>query len=230
MHERGIAILEAATFTLTILGLIVGGAAVADCMSKMMLLEQAIDRAVNDHAEKVLVSNDFSGRFQIQIDPSSARREIENIAANVEVLLSKNLGDTMLQAVPYRIEVAYAVLDIDGSSGAPLGLGVLPYSDLVSRGDLLVPNSVSRQVDLGAAFASRAAHTQVNSDVSLYARPTQFFTSPRSDRRFVSQVILVGARAFVSLKGSFSGNAYATLGGEPIVYESKVVTLRGDLQ
>lgn len=230
MRERGIAILEAAAFTLTILAMIVGGAAVADFMSKMMLLEQAIDRAVNDDAQKIMVSNDNNGQFQIQIDQVLAHKVIDDVAANVEQLLLQKLGDGTLPAAPYRVEVAYAVLNIDGSSGVPLGLAVPPFSDLVSRGGLSVPSAISQQVDLATAFANRATFTQGNTGVSLYATPTQFFTSPGNAHRFVNQVIFVGARAFVSLEGSFSGNAYATLGGEPIVYESKVVTDRGDLQ
>lgn len=219
---QGVAALETALFLGILLIFILLGAGLVNYVQKIMLVSHLVDKFIFDQSLKAL---SFAPDGTLQVDAQRVRDKMPELLRGLQTDLSSALPQRF-EASHYLIQSDFAAVDINPQSGASRGL--LSFSSSVSSlGQLALPGEILSKADLRRQFEGLS---QLPGTPSPLAVPTADLAD-NGGTRFMPATVLVGIRAFYSLHGTFTGNMITLLGisSDPIVFDSKVVTLRGEV-
>ncbi|MCB0352161.1 MAG: hypothetical protein KDD64_01515 [Bdellovibrionales bacterium] len=228
--ERGIAFLEAALSFVVLIPALLGAFATVAYMREASQVRKIVERYVSRPQVSIYSFSSQDGPLTLSTNHSGIEEAVRNTVEAAESEIEARGEDPNLSG-EYFLEAAYAELRIDQETGEPLGLVREPSTFSRSAGGLFVPAEVNSATDLGDAF-SRLAGTTISDEPgsrSVYATPSVFFGDGTQRKQYFPTVILFGLRIILSLDGTFSGEAYEQVGGDPFVYHARVVALRGEL-
>jgi len=228
--QKGIATLEAAITLILLASFITGAMCVVDYVSCFNQITKITDKVLYDSNIKPLEFQNNLGNFSLELRHAEIREYTADLLQQTALLMSEKFHNYPVSESNYLIEAAYAEVLVDPHTGAPAGLASIPFSYSVSSGSLGIPAELLEDTDLGIAFEQHASLSIPDSNGRyLYAVPTALFGQADGQRKFLSRTVLIGLRAFFNLGENFTGKVYQDLGGTPIVYDSQVIVLRGEL-
>lgn len=220
--SSGVAALEAAGLSIVLLFLIVAGIGLVDYLQKVMLLSHLVDKHLFDQSIKPLVLTAEGG---LSVAEGRVRTKLPELLQGLKADLEEALPHGAFSVERVLLESDFAVVGIDPQSGAGRGLLLYPGSSF-SWGALNVPAEQMAESDLRRQFADLAALAFVPSPL---AAPTGLLAGEEA-ARYIDKTMVVGIRAFYSLEGTFGGKLAQLLGlgRQPVIFDHKVITLRGE--
>jgi len=219
--EAGLAMFELAICSVMLLTLVLGGFSVSLYMQKAYSVNSSVERFVYESAVKPFIANS-GGANTVSLNDTELKDYTDTLISSLSADIRSRIDDAALRAGTqgYYVEAAYAKVDVDSSTGSSTNWSV-QYRN--SQGGLQVPADLLSSTDLDAQFEYQYHHNQ-----SL-SHPTANL-GLASGPQYLNSAVLIGVRAFISMKGAFTGEMYESLGGEPYIYSTKVVALRGDVK
>lgn len=222
---KGIAALEAALMFAVLLPIMAGAFALADYVHMAMLLRDVVDKQVYDNGVKPLLFKLDGGNSSLALNDAELQQYVERIGLGVEEQIkSRILGET--SDTNYRIELKVVELEIDKNLGKVKGAPKERSQFNRSFGALSVPFKSEERTDLMQLIRDESDALDRLDGPSGLASPSGVFNS--SAPQYLGKTVLVGARAFVALSG-LSGYVQRAFGTDPVIYDAKVVHLRGDV-
>ncbi|MBX7144284.1 MAG: hypothetical protein K1X79_07515 [Oligoflexia bacterium] len=222
----GIATLELSVIMVVLLALFLGGMGVTDYLNRIRFAHQLIEQALGDSSVRPLRFD--SAGTQIQVDQQAVDAYLDESMSKVAAALSaQGLGGTRV-----FYEIVVCPISIDETSGFSQGI----QSGACRRrnfGSLSVSSALLQQTDLEQRLVAEALQSVPGangqpSTVSLLAQPSGLYGW--HSQAYLPISVGAGIRVFVSLGGTLAGAAYAQLAGEPLVYATRVIHLRGMVQ
>lgn len=224
--EHGIAFLEAALSFLVLIPALLGGFATVSYMRDATFIRRLVESEIASQDIKSFTFKEQGGQVVLTVNHPGLEAAVNKIVERT----TEKIGESGLATV--FVEAAFAELEVDPDTGAPLGLAQEPYSYSRSAGSLFVPQSIEEETSLAAKMQLLAEQVHVDDDGgarSQFAVPSALYGDGSQQQQFLPATILLGLRIISSLEGTFSGRMYEQVGGIPFTYHEKVVVLRGEL-
>lgn len=231
--QRGIAMLEAAAAAVLLMILFCGGIAVCDFLYKGADLSEIVDQHLYDNGTRVFRARTDFNHVILELD----RQKLNTIllerfnAIEHEILLGifkvenpEQISNGQVALNLYRIEVLIAQINFDPSNGTAQSISVLdshssgsyqPAAEQLERTNLR--EALSKMAEVGATHAS------------TLAIPTGAWGDQRAQDRYLDKIVVLAARAFVSLDNSPGGWFWRYFEGSQGVSTLKIVPFRGDI-
>jgi len=225
--ERGIGTFEAAAMMVILTTLLMSGAALSDFLYQVRALNNFTADILSDtHVKPLSLNNSMSGT-SIEVNSAALSQYLQDIVAQAEESIIAINGSTN---PIYRIEAAYAVVSINPQTGVSEGLEQSPFSEVVTAGSLSVPQADLQRTDLGTEFQRLSQVTAGEGMLALHALPTPMlgYSQSHGGDRYINRMVIVGMRSFLSLEGTFTGQMFSMVGGNPLVSHHRANILRGN--
>ncbi|RME58447.1 MAG: hypothetical protein D6780_06715 [Candidatus Dadabacteria bacterium] len=220
----GTAILESSIFFMFIMTLLLVGSLLVDYFETGDKVERLITIALQDTGIRPLKieTNISAGTVRTSVRHQAIQDYLSNIYDTVTAKVF-GLGDVE----DYYLELAYAELQIDPQTGAPLGVSPTPFTFRLEGGGLSVPADIAQKVSLADAF-SRYAQQSFSNGVSPYAVPTAVFNRGRG-QNYLPTAVMVGMSLVIKIEGGTANTLERLIGLDPYSYGRKVIVLRGEV-
>ena len=230
MRRSGFAMVEGAVFLAIVVTIALVGAGMWDLLDRQARYREIVDRHLFDDGMKPLrLEAGVNGEIIARVDDTRIERRLQDMVSALEHDVKPLIMDAGEQeGGGYIIEAAYALVEINPETGVFERLSIKPFRATV--GSLSgAPSSVEEATDLPSEFRNFTS-IHDGSGVSTLAIPTALLGTGTSGPRYVDTSVLVGLRTIASLKKGAASWLDGFLGERQFVYDSKVITLRGDFQ
>jgi hypothetical protein len=230
-RHSGIAVLEFAVSATFLLFLVTAGFGLIDYVRRIRMVNETIDNSLIDDGVKPLTLSLSDFGSAVTLRTSALEGYLREVVQKTSSRLLPIVTADGQQASGLYIEAAYAQLDIDPATGTLIRVESLIIPESARFGSLSIPGDLAFKTDLNAEF-SRLAAQQVagESSAALYAIPSGSFGAGNISQQYLSKSVLVGIRAFLSLKGGLAGSFMPLVGNNPVVYGIKAIALRGEFE
>ena len=218
MFQKGIASLETAALIMLVAVFGMGGVAVVGYLGELSKLHRIVDQAlIADTIKPFRLSSEGASGVVLELN----NIELGSYLDRTLSALRSGIGTEL----PYRIELQYAVLKINQSTGFFEGFDAIPDSTR-NEGDFTAPSSAcpelaSRLIELGQEIQADGS--------SRYAIPSGI--SGINGGSFLARSVVVLVRAIKDLRNTSGGLLYSTALNEiPAAVSCKSILLRGEVQ
>ena len=213
--------LEAALVMLIVLSMFLSAIGVFDYISKGAMVSHLTDQFIHDQELKPFALQGATLRFADE----RIREVLPEILDSIESNIVAEFERERISASGYRIEAEFVTFAIDTLSGEPLQVIRYP-SARIKLGTLNLPTDVGERLSFDLEYAA-----MLERGGNQYAIPSGLFGNMVGQGRFLPLTPVIAVRVAVSLDGSFTGSILNMLGvsENPMVYDLKAVTLRGEV-
>ena len=231
IHNRGIATLEFAVSATFLLFLVTGAVGLIDYVRRVRAINETIENSLIDDGIKPLTLLLSGTDSTISLRTSELESYLRDVVGKARDRLLPLVEDGGSQAAGLYIEAGYAQIDIDSTTGALINIHSAVIPEVARYGSLSIPASLAHETNIDDEFA-RLANEQMAGGVgaALYAIPTGLFGGSNTSHQYLSKSVLVGLRAFITLRGGLAGRFMPLIDDNPVVFGIKAITLRGELE
>lgn len=229
-NNQGVAMLEFAVSATFLLLLVTGAFGLIDYVRRARAVNEQVELALSDDGIKPLtIALDVNGSG-IFVRREAIREYLASVVAKVSQRLLPLVESNGQQNNLY-IDASYSVVHLDPDTGALVEVEQIETPTLAHSGALTVPAQLSSKMDLSKEFLGIAQEKiDPMSLAALLAVPSGSFGFADGSQHYLPISVLVGVRAFLSLKGSLAGEFMPLIGSNPILSGIKAVALRGELE
>lgn len=210
-----------------LLTFITGGYALVDWLRVSNSVSNALDKAVYDSGISPLRLDNDSGSFAVNVESEKLQDYITEVLVKAQQEMDYAVGSRGLTQDDYFIEVRYAVVNIDPTTGAAINIESESMSQVA--GAFSAPSDALEQTDLSTIAQNYIDNATVDSRF-LYATPTVMFSGETSNEQFLDKAVIVLARALVAPPQGAARQILSQIEPEPVVKAVKIITLRGELE
>lgn len=218
MLQKGIASLETAALIMLVAVFGMGGVAVVGYLGELSKLNRIVDQAlIADSIKPFRLSSDGINGITLELNNLELASYLDRTLDTLRAEIGAEL--------PYRIELQYAVLRINQSSGSFEGFEAVAGSTR-SAGNFNTPSNVCPE--LPSRLLGLSQEVQADGS-SRYAIPSGI--SGINGGSFLPRSVVVLARVLKDLRSTSGGILYATALDEiPSAVSCKSILLRGEVQ
>ena len=219
---KGIAIIETAAGLVILSVLLTSAVGLATLLSDGYAIRRVTEGALANHSAKLLRNAISSeGDIQVTLDDTAARNSVHGIVQEA-VAQIKNVFPEVDSDTQFKVEVSLRQLVIDPHTGENQGYLLPQYDE--QCGSLSIPTELDSKLNLEVALRD-----YLNDPQSLVSEPTAELHMGGSSWRFLPRATLCAIRIFIKLPYSPAQFIHNMTGGDGIISDQKVITLRGGL-
>ncbi|MCB0317985.1 MAG: hypothetical protein KDD56_04455 [Bdellovibrionales bacterium] len=225
--KNGIVILEFSIAMMMLFLILAGGIALSEKMFLLRKVQDIVNISLMELKTKPFKILNTRESVELQINQLGLESSIDQLIGSINQALERVKLSEGLDAenFNYAVEAAYAVLEIDADSGAPLGINPSPHSYYGLSGvpEVLADLSQSKRLRTQLLNLSNQTHETGN---SLYAIPSFSI----SDETYLHNSVLIGVNVALEAEESLIGQFLRLLSLDQITVYSQFKVLRGEVE
>lgn len=229
VFSPGVALLEAAALSVMLMLLLSGGAALTAFLRESQSLKALTDKVIHDEKIQPLLLSDSSNIAQLKVNHDELQSLVGSMVSSI--IQHYGLDAEPEQAAHFVIEAAYTEAIVDKASGAFLGFSASPFSYHEIHGTYQPDAEVEAQSNLASEFSRQSELTQIlaGQAKALHALPGASFGNFQNNNNYLDRFVMLGLRVVYDMSDSALGKLCKLSGFSSVIYDRKVVVLRGDL-